>query len=107
MQDGEPGADADALIFTRPEDEFLHKHCAWHFVFPIDGRPVGKDGLQPSRLVMAVDMAKVPAARKELDEVVGNMAEDPAAMAAAMAAAAAAAGAGKGAAQFKAKATRL
>lgn len=46
--------DASSLVFTRPEDEFLHEQCTWSFVLPIEDRPVMKDGLQPSRLVMQV-----------------------------------------------------
>ncbi|KAL6765955.1 p21-C-terminal region-binding protein-domain-containing protein [Haematococcus lacustris] len=63
-----------ALVFTRPEDEYLHAQCDWHFIFPVPDRPITKDGLVAHRLVMQVQMAKVLTAQKELDEVVGNMA---------------------------------
>mmetsp|Transcript_10457 Transcript_10457/g.18262 ORF Transcript_10457/g.18262 Transcript_10457/m.18262 type:complete len:449 (-) Transcript_10457:272-1618(-) len=65
---------ARQIVFTRPEDEFLHQQCSWHYVFPIEGRPVTQDGLVPHRLVMQVNADKVPAARAALDKVVGNMA---------------------------------
>ncbi len=111
------GSDEAPLVFTRPEDEFLHRHCAWSFTFPVEGRPVTKDGLLAYRLVMQVrrggqesseaaslcclaareatllpgrgaagcvqvDADKVPAARAELDRVVGNMAVGGVALAA-------------------------
>lgn len=59
MQDGgaagaPSGGDSSALVFVRPEDEYLHARSAWHWVCPVEGRPVSKDGLHPHRLVMMV-----------------------------------------------------
>lgn len=48
------GSGSEELVFVRPEDQFLHARAAWHFVFPVEGRPVAKDGLAAHRLVMAV-----------------------------------------------------
>ena len=69
LQPGEP-----VLVYLRPEDEFLHKSCSWSFNFPVEGRPVTKDDLQPLRMVMLVEAPKIPAVRKALDAVVDNMA---------------------------------
>ncbi|KAF5827059.1 p21-C-terminal region-binding protein-domain-containing protein [Dunaliella salina] len=111
---------AAEIIFTRPEDEYFHQHCSWYYTFPVESRPVGKDGLQQCRLVMQIDIDQIPAAQKVLDEEVGNMAKDGGSNQQEMAKtaeeatdAAAAAGAGKGAgkkkktAQGKAKAIQL
>lgn len=67
-----PTAAAAAVVYVRPEDEFLHQHSDWSFTFPIENRPVGKNELQPLRIVMAISAKKVEAARMELDAVVGN-----------------------------------
>ena len=67
-------ADKDVIVYLRPEDEFLHKHASWSFTFGIEGRAVGKDDLQPLRLVMLVEASKIQKVRAELDSVVGNMA---------------------------------
>ncbi len=42
------------LVFTRPEDEYLYAQCDWSYTFPVEGRPVTKDGLLAHRLVMQV-----------------------------------------------------
>jgi hypothetical protein len=42
--------------------------------FPVEGRVVGKDDLQPLRMVMLVEAARIPDVRRELDKTVGNMA---------------------------------
>ncbi|KAF6251994.1 p21-C-terminal region-binding protein-domain-containing protein [Scenedesmus sp. NREL 46B-D3] len=65
---------APVIVFVRPEDEFFHQQAAAAFTFPVEGRAVGKDELQPLRLVMLLPADKVPVARKALDAVVGNMA---------------------------------
>ncbi|WIA22012.1 hypothetical protein OEZ85_004365 [Tetradesmus obliquus] len=62
------------IVYVRPEDEFFHAQAAAAFTFPVEGRAVGKDELQPLRLVLLLPASKVPAARKALDAVVGNMA---------------------------------
>jgi protein BCP1 len=51
------------IVYVRPEDEYFHKHAAASFTFPIEGRAVGKDELQPLRLVMLLPANKVQAAR--------------------------------------------
>jgi protein BCP1 len=51
------------IVYVRPEDEFFHQHAAAAFTFPVEGRAVGKDELQPLRLVMLLPASKVPAAR--------------------------------------------
>lgn len=62
------------VVYVRPEDEFFHQHASASFTFPVEGRAVGKDELQPLRLVMLLPASKVEAARAALDKVVGNMA---------------------------------
>jgi hypothetical protein len=52
-------------VYVRPEDEFFHQQAAAAFTFPVEGRAVGKDELQPLRLVMLLPANKVPAARCE------------------------------------------
>ena len=64
------------LVFLRPEDEFLHQHCSWSFTFPVEGRVVGKDDLQPLRMVMVVEAGRLPEVRRALDATVGNMAAE-------------------------------
>jgi hypothetical protein len=64
------------LVYLRPEDEFLHKHCVWSTTFPVEGKVVGKDDLQPLRMVLLVEAANIPLVRKALDSTVGNMAAD-------------------------------
>lgn len=61
-------------MYLRPEDEFLQKHSSWSFTFPIEGRVVGKDDLQPLRMVMLVEAGRIPDVRRALDLTVGNMA---------------------------------
>ncbi|GAX79701.1 hypothetical protein CEUSTIGMA_g7142.t1 [Chlamydomonas eustigma] len=68
------GTEGPVLVYLRPEDEFLHKHCVWSHTFPVEGKVVGKDDLQPLRMVMLVDTANIPKVRKALDATVGNMA---------------------------------
>lgn len=51
------------VVYVRPEDEFFHKHASASFTFPVEGRAVGKDELQPLRLVMLLPASKVEAAR--------------------------------------------
>ena len=53
---------------------FLQKHSSWSLTFPVEGRVVGKDDLQPLRMVMLVEAARIPDVRRELDKTVGNMA---------------------------------
>jgi protein BCP1 len=50
-------------VYVRPEDEFFHQHASASFTFPVEGRAVGKDELQPLRLVMLLPASKVAAAR--------------------------------------------
>jgi hypothetical protein len=50
-------------VYVRPEDEFFHQQAAAAFTFPVEGRAVGRDELQPLRLVMLLPASKVPAAR--------------------------------------------
>ncbi len=40
------------LVYLRPEDEFLHRHCSWSCTFPVAGKVVGKDDLHPLRCGM-------------------------------------------------------
>jgi hypothetical protein len=54
---------APVIVYVRPEDEFFHKHATASFTFPIEGRAVGKDELQPLRMVMLVPANKVDSAR--------------------------------------------
>ncbi len=58
--EGSPGP---VIVYTRPEDEFYHKHSQWSFLFPVTNRPVRKDELQPLRLVMWLDAAAARAGR--------------------------------------------
>lgn len=58
MQPGTPH-----IVYVRPEDEFFHAQAAAAFTFPVEGRAVGKDELQPLRLVLLLPASKVPAAR--------------------------------------------
>jgi protein BCP1 len=51
------------VVYVRPEDEFFHQHSSASFTFPVEGRPVGRDELQPLRLVMLLPADKVVAAR--------------------------------------------
>jgi protein BCP1 len=51
------------IVYVRPEDEFFHKQASVAFTFPVEGRAVGKDELQPLRLVLLLPASKVPAAR--------------------------------------------
>lgn len=51
------------VVYVRPEDEFFHKQASASFTFPIEGRAVGKDELQPLRLVLLLPANKVAAAR--------------------------------------------
>jgi hypothetical protein len=51
------------IVYVRPEDEFFHKHATASFTFPVEGRAVGKDELQPLRLLMLLPANKVAAAR--------------------------------------------
>eukprot|EP00877_Chromochloris_zofingiensis_P014484 jgi/Chrzof1/928/Cz01g34040.t1 len=62
------------IVYVRPEDEFFHQHCTTSYTFPVEGRPVAKDELQPLRMVMLFSADKVPKARAALDSVVGNAA---------------------------------
>eukprot|EP00983_Pelagomonas_calceolata_P086393 1156748-Pelagomonas_calceolata.AAC.9 len=52
---------AAEIIFSRPEDQYFHEHCSWYYTFPVESRPVGKDGLQQCRLVMQIGLGKGPA----------------------------------------------
>jgi len=72
---GAAGGDG-VLVYVRPEDEFLHHHCAWSARFPVAGRPVGRDELRPLRLLLLVEAPKVGAAQEELDMIVGNAMRD-------------------------------
>eukprot|EP00879_Flechtneria_rotunda_P000963 GHRR01001096.1.p1 GENE.GHRR01001096.1~~GHRR01001096.1.p1 ORF type:complete len:345 (+),score=133.81 GHRR01001096.1:233-1267(+) len=62
------------IVYVRPEDEYFHQQSTISFTFPVEGRAVGKDELQPMRLVLLLPASKVKAARSALDAVVGNMA---------------------------------
>ncbi|KAK9867431.1 hypothetical protein WJX84_011170 [Apatococcus fuscideae] len=72
-----PGA--KKVVFARPEDEYFHKHAEWSFTFPVANRAIEKDELRQLRMVMCLKPAKLRAARRELDEVVGNPVADLAA----------------------------
>ena len=50
-------------VYARPEDEFYHKHCSWSYTFPVSGKIVQKDELQPLRLVMLLSPDQAAAAR--------------------------------------------
>jgi hypothetical protein len=54
---------APVIVYVRPEDEFFHKHASASFTFPVEGRAVGKDELQPQRLVLLLPASKVTSAR--------------------------------------------
>ena len=49
-------------MYSRPEDEFYHRHCTEAYTFPLD-KPVAKDELQPMRLIMLLDRAQIDKAR--------------------------------------------
>ena len=51
------------IVYVRPEDEFFHEHASAAFTFPVEGRAVGKDELQPRRMVMILPAEKIAAAR--------------------------------------------
>lgn len=50
-------------VYARPEDEFYHKHCSWSYTFPVSGKVVQKDELQPLRLAMLLTPDQAAAAR--------------------------------------------
>lgn len=58
-----PCRQAPVIVYVRPEDEFLHQQASGSFTFPVEGRAVGKNELQPLRLVMLLPAGQVPAAR--------------------------------------------
>lgn len=61
------GADAAAgVVHYLPEAECYQAAADWSFAFPVADRLVGKDELQPCRVVMLVSAAGVAAARKQL-----------------------------------------
>lgn len=62
----------EQLVHATPDGEFLSKHAAWRFSFPIPERPVGKDDLEPRRHVALVEAAAVPAALAELQRVMAQ-----------------------------------
>ena len=51
--------EAEEIIFSRPEDQYFHQNCSWFYVFPVESRPVGQDGLQQCRLVMQVGCSQL------------------------------------------------
>lgn len=53
----------EVLIYLRPEDQFLHKHSTMSYTFPVPDKSVGRDELQPLRIVMLVGAQEVKAAR--------------------------------------------
>ena len=61
-------------MYVRPEDEFFHAACSASFTWPVEGRPVAKDELQPMRLALLITAERAAGARRELDRVVGNAA---------------------------------
>lgn len=56
-------AGSPVVVYVRPEDEFFHQQAAASFTFPVEGRAVGKDELQPLRLVLLLPANQVQAAR--------------------------------------------
>ena len=51
------------IVYARPEDEFYHKHSSWSYTFPISGREVEKDELQPLRMVLGISAKQADLAR--------------------------------------------
>ena len=52
-------------MYARPEDEYYHKHSSWSYTFPITGREVEKDELQPLRMVLGISAKQAALARWE------------------------------------------
>lgn len=52
----------ELIVYTRPEDEFYHKHCTASYTFPTS-RAAGKDELLALRLVMLLSSEQISAAR--------------------------------------------
>jgi hypothetical protein len=50
-------------VYVRPEDEFFAAQASATATWPVEGRPVGRDELQPLRCVMLLEAGKVAAAR--------------------------------------------
>mmetsp|Transcript_6450 Transcript_6450/g.16394 ORF Transcript_6450/g.16394 Transcript_6450/m.16394 type:complete len:240 (-) Transcript_6450:619-1338(-) len=61
----------DQVVYVRPEDEFLHKHCQWSFTYPTQTAH-DIQGLHQYRLVMGIDHEGVARARKGLDAIFGK-----------------------------------
>ncbi|KAL4430950.1 hypothetical protein ABPG75_006206 [Micractinium tetrahymenae] len=57
---------AAGVVHYLPEAECYQAAADWSFAFPVADRLVGKDELQPCRVVMLVSAAGVAAARKQL-----------------------------------------
>lgn len=57
---------AAGVVHFLPEAECYQAAADWSFAFPVADRLVGKDELQPCRVVMLVGAAGVAAARKQL-----------------------------------------
>ena len=58
------------LIFATPEGEFLANKASVAFSFPIPNRAVGKDDLEPHRVVTVIPAKEVAGALREMKEVV-------------------------------------
>lgn len=63
---GDAAGAAAGVVHFLPEAECYQAAAEWSFVFPVADRLVGKDELQPCRVVMLVSAAGVAAARKQL-----------------------------------------
>lgn len=59
-------AAAAGVVHYLPEAECFQAAADWSFTFPVADRLVGKDELQPCRVVMLVSAAGVAAARMQL-----------------------------------------
>lgn len=63
---GDGGSAATGVVHFLPEAECYHAAAEWSFTFPCADRLVGKDELQPCRVVMLVSAAAAAAAREQL-----------------------------------------
>uniref|UniRef100_A0A061R7N2 Protein BCCIP homolog n=1 Tax=Tetraselmis sp. GSL018 TaxID=582737 RepID=A0A061R7N2_9CHLO len=61
-------------VYIRPEDEFFQQQAEWSFSYRIESKQVGKDELQPWRLVMLVEAGAVPRALEGLNAAISGMA---------------------------------
>ena len=60
---------AAGVVHFLPEAECYQAAAQWSYAFPVADRLVGKDELQPCRVVMLISAAAAAAARQQLSEL--------------------------------------